>query len=458
MEIWHVLLKVRTQENNGFQFHWKCQDLRILNLCFADDVLIFCAGTTSSVRIIKTALTEFAELSGLHVNPGKSTIILSKSVQRERQSILDIMGFHEGSLPIKYLGLPLTSSRLKVADCQPLIDRLNSRLAGWNHLNLSLAGRTQLIKSVLNSLHTYWASVFVLPKSIIKVIEGKMRSFLWKGSSGFGHAKVSWAQVCKTTEEGGLGIRSVLLMNQALILKQVWRILQEDPRSIWVAWVLRHRLRHQTVWTFNVASAPWLWKKIIKICSLLKDGLVYQVGDGGKFKLWHDIWHPRGPLIRNFPRGPIITGLPSDSFLMTVMHRGQWCLPSSTDFDIQQILADLPSIGPQQIDTIIWKSGQFNLKSVYAFLQPHSPRVCWHQLLGGKFKVPRHDFILWLLFWGLTTMDRLWAPNLDRSCMLCGGQDWNLIHTFSLIVHLLGAVWWCSNRGFVFLGCIGAGN
>ncbi|KAL0367282.1 UNVERIFIED_CONTAM: hypothetical protein Sradi_3618300 [Sesamum radiatum] len=40
-----------------------------------------------------------------------------------------------------------------------------------------------------------------------------------EGSSGFGHAKVSWAQVCKTTEEGGLGIRSVLLMNQALMFE-----------------------------------------------------------------------------------------------------------------------------------------------------------------------------------------------------------------------------------------------
>ncbi|KAL0409483.1 UNVERIFIED_CONTAM: hypothetical protein Sradi_1882700 [Sesamum radiatum] len=334
----------------------QCISTAMFSISLNGSVHGFFAGTPNSVRIIKSVLTEFAELSGLHVNPGKSTIILSKSVQRERQRILDIIGFQEGSLPIKYLGLPLTSSRLKVADCQPLIDRLSSRLAGWNHLNLSLAGRTQLIKSVLNSLHTYWASVFVLPKSIIKLIEGKMRSFLWTGSNRSGHAKVSWAQVCKPTEEGGLGIRSVLLMNQALILKQVWRILQEDPRSIWVAWVLRHRLRHQTVWTFNVASAPWLWKKLIKICSLLKDGLVYRVGDGGKFKLWHDIWHPRGPLIRTFPRGPIITGLPSDSFLMTVMNRGQWCWPSASDFDIQQIVADLPSIGPQQSDTILWTS------------------------------------------------------------------------------------------------------
>ncbi|KAL0455534.1 UNVERIFIED_CONTAM: hypothetical protein Slati_0892600 [Sesamum latifolium] len=40
MEIWHVLLKVRVQNDDNFQYHWKCHELGILNLCFADDVLI----------------------------------------------------------------------------------------------------------------------------------------------------------------------------------------------------------------------------------------------------------------------------------------------------------------------------------------------------------------------------------------------------------------------------------
>ncbi|KAL0445598.1 UNVERIFIED_CONTAM: hypothetical protein Slati_1687700 [Sesamum latifolium] len=170
-------------------------------------------------------------MSGLQVNPSKSTIILSKAVQRERQGILDLIGFQEGCLPIRSLGVPLTASRLTVADCQPLIDKISSRLAGWTHLNLSLAKRTQLLKSVLSSLHMYWSSIFILPKAIIKVVEKKMRTFLWKGSSGSGYAKVSWVQVCMPKEEGGLGIRRVLHMNQALMLKHVWRILQEDPNQ-----------------------------------------------------------------------------------------------------------------------------------------------------------------------------------------------------------------------------------
>ncbi|KAL0291608.1 UNVERIFIED_CONTAM: putative mitochondrial protein [Sesamum radiatum] len=191
MEILHVLLQLRIQPEGVFHYHWKCSELGILNLCFADDVLIFCAGDITSVRLISEVLEEFATLTGLRVNPAKSTIILSKSVQRDRQAILNLVGFQEGSLPIKYLGVPLTASRLTVADCRPILEKVSGCLAGWAHLNLSLAGRAQLLKSVLASLHMYWSSVFLLPKSIIKVIEQQMRSFLWKGSSGSGLAKVS---------------------------------------------------------------------------------------------------------------------------------------------------------------------------------------------------------------------------------------------------------------------------
>ncbi|KAL0285317.1 UNVERIFIED_CONTAM: hypothetical protein Sradi_7176800 [Sesamum radiatum] len=126
-------------------------------------------GHLESVRVIKATLEEFAGMSGLTVNPTKSTIILSKAVQRDRHRILEHMAFQEGTLPIRYLGVPLVSSRLTIAECQPLIGRITSRLAGWNHLTFSLAGRTQLLKSVITSLQMFWASVFILPKSVIQV-------------------------------------------------------------------------------------------------------------------------------------------------------------------------------------------------------------------------------------------------------------------------------------------------
>ncbi|KAL0439728.1 UNVERIFIED_CONTAM: hypothetical protein Slati_2455800 [Sesamum latifolium] len=287
-------------------------------------------GNTHSAHFIKDTLAEFATMSGLHVNPNKSQIILSKAVQTGRQAILDLLGFQEGSLPIKYLGVPLVSSRLTIADCQPLIEKIDNRLAGWSQFNLSLAGRTQLIKLVLSSLHTYWASVFILPKSIINVIEGRIRKFLWQGSNGRGYAK-------------------------------------EDEQSIWV---------QRGLYT------------VLEMGESSNCGQIYGILGGHCYIV--------------FPRGPTTTGLASDSLLMTVLQQGHWNWPSATDFDIQEIISCLPNIFPQQPDTITWRSsaGKFTTAAAISLLQPPSPQVLWHRLLGGKFKIPRHDFILWLALLG----------------------------------------------------------
>ncbi|KAL0293201.1 UNVERIFIED_CONTAM: hypothetical protein Sradi_6951300 [Sesamum radiatum] len=259
-----------------------------------------------------------------------------------------------------------------------------------------------------------------------------MRSFLWQGVSGSGLAKVAWDQVCKTKEEGGLGIRRVLHVNLALIMKHVWRILQEDSNSIWVAWVLRYRLRNHPIWTVNTTSASWSWKKLVKASYLLKEGLEYRVGDGARFRLWTDLWHSSSPLIHRFPRGPTITGLPADARLMMVIQQGQWRWPSEADFDIQQIMSDLPTLHPQQSDEILWKQGTFSTQSVLKFLFPPSPPVIWHRLLGGKFVLPRHGFILWLaILERLSTMDRIWSSTMGQQCVLCGGQQLEThIHLF----------------------------
>ncbi|KAL0455515.1 UNVERIFIED_CONTAM: hypothetical protein Slati_0890700 [Sesamum latifolium] len=174
----------------------------LLSLCFADDVLLFCKATPQSVQVFKDTLNEFVEVSGLKINPIKSQVILSGAMGQERQRILDLLRFHEGSLPVKYLGVPLISSKLSIADCKPLLEKVDARLAGWRHFQLSFARHAQLIKSVLSMFHTYWASVFILPKGVIKAIEAKMRAFLWQGSTGRGCSKVAWDQVCKPKRTG----------------------------------------------------------------------------------------------------------------------------------------------------------------------------------------------------------------------------------------------------------------
>lgn len=88
-----------------------------------------------------------------------------------KQSIVEQLPFEEGSFPVKYLGVPLISSRLLIADCKVLVEKVKHRINDWRNKSLSIAGWLQLVISVLSSLHVFWASVFILPTSITKEIE-----------------------------------------------------------------------------------------------------------------------------------------------------------------------------------------------------------------------------------------------------------------------------------------------
>ncbi|GJS42106.1 hypothetical protein Tco_0567149 [Tanacetum coccineum] len=97
-----------------------------------DDLFIFARGDVESARVIMDSLDEFKKTSGL--------------------------------LPVKYLGVPLISLRLLNKDCKILVEKAKNRIEDWKNKSLSLAERLQLCKSVISSMHVYWASVLIIPK------------------------------------------------------------------------------------------------------------------------------------------------------------------------------------------------------------------------------------------------------------------------------------------------------
>ncbi len=74
--------------------------------------------------------------------------------------LADILCCKIGSLPMSYLGMPLGSSYKSTAIWNPIIEKMEHRLAGWQRLYLSKGGRLALLKSTLSSLPTYFLSLF----------------------------------------------------------------------------------------------------------------------------------------------------------------------------------------------------------------------------------------------------------------------------------------------------------
>ncbi|XP_074300642.1 uncharacterized protein LOC141631938 [Silene latifolia] len=145
------------------------------------------------------------------------------------------------------------TTRLKKKDCECLVDKICNRIHSYGARKFSYAGRLTLVKHVLNTLHSYWASVFVLPKGVILRIEAICRNFLWDGSAEYRRTPlVAWDTICRPKQEGGLGLKNQELWNIAM-----GRDLQEYAATSNSSWVWRRICRVKQVLAAGYTHGIW---------------------------------------------------------------------------------------------------------------------------------------------------------------------------------------------------------
>ncbi|GJZ30686.1 hypothetical protein Tco_0575733 [Tanacetum coccineum] len=329
MEVLTLMLQRKVQQTDEFTYHRYCSKMELVNLCFADDLFLFAYGDVGSASIIKEALDEFKNASGLVPSLPKSTAYFCNVLNHVKLSILQILPFEEGKLPVKYLGVPLVSSRLMIRDCNELVDKVQIRIQDWKNKSLSIAGRLQLIHSILGSMHIYWASVFILPTRVLLNIEQLMRQFLWcHGSSGKGKSKVAWEIACLPKHEGGLGIRRLECFNSALMASHIWKLLTLKE-SLWVKWIHEYKLKGRNFWDFPMrGNMSWGWRKILKLRPIIRKFIWSKIGNGRNTSLWFDTWADFEPLAAQIsPRDIVRSGLSLQSKVQDVIHHGLWVWP-----------------------------------------------------------------------------------------------------------------------------------
>ncbi|KAJ6952190.1 hypothetical protein NC653_041365 [Populus alba x Populus x berolinensis] len=419
----------QTISSSNFQYHWRCKPTNITHLCFADDLMMFCHADTDSIRVLKTSLDIFSSLSGLHINLAKCSLYLSGIDSRLRSSIADSIGIQEKVLPVRYLGVPLISTRLTHTDCIPLMERIIARIKLWTSSSLTYAGRLQLIKSVLFSIQVYWSTIFILPCATIKQIESILAAFLWRGTSlSHAGAKVAWQAICYPEKEGGLGVKRLKIWNQAATLKHIWHLLT-NKTNVWTSWIHAILLRGRSFWQIPIPSNPsWSWRKILQSREWCRGWFTVTIGNGSLTHLWYDYWLPEGKRLIDTHqlRTLTATGLPWNAKVSNIITDGHWQFPMETT----SLHAQWNSINfhpkPFHDDQWVWTgqpSGKFTIHSAWELLRDRRPLNTLHLLLWFKGHIPRQSFILWLASMGrLHTMDRLQMAGIisNASCILCG--------------------------------------
>ena len=138
-----------------------------------------------------------------------------------------------------------------------------------------------LIKLVIQAIPTYAVSCIKLPKGLIHDLETMIRKF-WEGYSNEGRKIhwVTWERLCEAKENGGIGFKEIEKFNEALLAKQVWRMMHNSDSLFYKVFKARFFPDYSILEAKDSAIGSYAWKSILSARDVIKKGLVWRVGNG----------------------------------------------------------------------------------------------------------------------------------------------------------------------------------
>ena len=100
-------------------------------LQYVDDTIIFLKHDLEGARNMKLLLYMYEMMAGLKINFNKSEVVMINDTENWGSLYADLFNCQIDLFPIKYLGVPVSPSRLHLSDWAPLVDKSHKRLDIW---------------------------------------------------------------------------------------------------------------------------------------------------------------------------------------------------------------------------------------------------------------------------------------------------------------------------------------
>ncbi|XP_018474005.2 uncharacterized protein LOC108845266 [Raphanus sativus] len=336
---------------------------------------------------------------------------------------------------------------MTVTDFLPLVEKIRKRIGSWTGRFLSYAGHLQLINSVIRSLTNFWMADFRLPSGCIKEIDRICSAFLWSGPELNGRkAKISWSEVCRTKQEGGLGLRPLKEVNLVSVLKLLWRVL--SAKSLWVNWIKIYLIRKSSIWMIKESTqgGSWMWRKILKCRELAKSFYKVEVRNGSETSFWYENWSSLGCLHDTLGDGGYIDlGISATATVEDSRnhrrrnHRVQFL--NTIEVEIEKFKRNWS----QEEDISLWKNDKgkykksFSTKDTWLCIREKHVLYSWHKMIWFKHATPRDAFVSWMAVRGVgsvmrgTLRDQYTTRWESLIQMISGGNSgWSKVKIFTV--------------------------
>ncbi|KAH1090779.1 hypothetical protein J1N35_018036 [Gossypium stocksii] len=231
----------------------------------------------------------------------------------------------------------------------------------------------------------------------------------------------------------------VLKGNDSFLMKIAFNLISQKD-ALWVR-VLRSKYgwKNRLPDSIHRTNCSHIWSSLSKVWSLLRENLIWSIGDGSSIRSWTDAWIPEvGPLL---PYAPVLSSHNLECSLRDwVLPDGTWNLDLVRLWLPEDIIARIVSIPPPHpgggIDRIIWArsgSGSFSVRSTYWTLKESSwgpSDDAWKPI--WKYQGPqRVCLFIWLTAkQRLLTNTELFRRGIGHSsvCSLCGHDSEYILH------------------------------
>jgi hypothetical protein len=150
---------------------------------YADDTILILEADPEQLAVLKQTLLDFSVSTGLSVNYHKSCMLPINISDQQVQDLAQGFGCVVGTFPFTYLGLPMGTTKPRIVDLMPLVDRLERRLTASSSF-LAYGGRLQLIASCLSSMPIFFLCSLDIPLGIVEQVNRIIRQCLWRKKEG----------------------------------------------------------------------------------------------------------------------------------------------------------------------------------------------------------------------------------------------------------------------------------
>ncbi|KAK9997383.1 hypothetical protein SO802_022069 [Lithocarpus litseifolius] len=257
-----------------------------------------------------------------------------------------------------------------------------------------------------------------------------------------------------------MGFKDLSLFNEALLGKQVWRLLH-NKNSLFYRVFKSRFFPDCTILEAKGHGGSYAWKRILKGRGVILRGARWRVGDGESIKIYGDNWLPtatnsgiHGPLPLEFQNASVSSLINHQTHTWDLDALSTALSPFEADL-VQKITL---SRG-QSMDVLFWpfvQSGIYSVKSGYYFLKSEIRTATQAQAITDQPKPP------WNRIWKLSLPNKiknfLWRAvhnalptnsELTRRCIIndpicsfCSSQGEDVLH----------ALWSCPSLSQVWDG------